>query len=46
LSTARAAIAGDPPGHCHFSNQAGEAETDAANTDAVTLIQRFGSAVI
>ena len=43
-AAARAAIAGDPPGHCQLSNQAGGTETSPAATGAVTLIQRFGSA--
>jgi hypothetical protein len=42
-ATARAAVAGDPPGHCRLSDQAGFKHR-RADTGAVTLIQRFGSA--
>src|SRR5262245_53486906 len=43
-ATAGANIAGDSPGHCHFSDQAVGLKPRQANTGAVTLIQRFGSA--
>ena len=43
-AAARAAVAGDPPRHCQLSGQASGAIRNRADTGAVTLIQRFGSA--
>ena len=43
-AAACAAVAGDPPRHCRLSGQAGGLQTERADTGAVTLIQRFGSA--
>ena len=44
--TARAAIAGNPPSHCHLSNKAIGTKSSPSRHGAVTRIQRFGSVAI